>query len=189
MSNSREENMNFGNDVRGRFKNFWNTLTISEMAAATILGWNPQSWEEGESNLNSLVTWENLSQNEKRAITILGYTIPQWDNEVQNERSKTLYQEQRREARNNWEKTDEPLKVNNFIENFEEKSIQEIEKIEQYNRMKANELINIQTQTENISIQENQIQYVNVDNETNEYNNYTEQTSFTGHLITNSDCD
>ena len=46
--------------------------------------------------------------------------------------------------------------------------------------MKANELINIQTQTENISIQEN---------ETNEYNNHTDtdQTAFTGHLITNSD--
>ena len=63
----------------------WKYLTNDERAAAMLLGWDCQIWNEGMCPLKGELLWRALSDEEKNAGMMLGYNEQLWDTEVMRE--------------------------------------------------------------------------------------------------------
>ena len=131
--------MTFGTPIQGHYKNFWDTLTVSEMSSATILGWTPESWEEGYSNENYLLLWYELNNTQQVAVRILGYSINDWNTEVINEKHKKDFLRRREVNRNNWNQNSQLVQdqVFQYMENFLENATNSVELIEIHNNLIA----------------------------------------------------
>jgi len=57
----------------------WAEMTARERSAASVLGYDEQSWEDGEDTASTAKRWAELSPRELAAAQVLGYTQGEWD--------------------------------------------------------------------------------------------------------------
>ena len=131
--------MTFGIPTLARYKNFWHSLTVSEMSAAIVLGWNAESWEEGYTNDKYLIFWYDLNETQKLAVRILGYSINDWNTEVINEKRKQSFIRLKEDNRNNWNQNSQLTQdqVFQYMENFTENATNSIDLIEIQNNLNS----------------------------------------------------
>jgi len=60
----------------------WAALTSSEQAAAGLIGYDPESWDAGDTPMACLNEWKNLTTVEQTAARLLGWTKNTWDSEA-----------------------------------------------------------------------------------------------------------
>ena len=67
-------------DPAGIFYKSFSQLDADQQAAATALGWDPQTWPDGEASLrwNSVTTWESIGESDKRSWVALGFDARRW---------------------------------------------------------------------------------------------------------------
>ena len=63
----------------------WKFLTDNERAAAMLLGWDCQIWNDGTCPAKGMLLWRSLCRAEKTAAVSLGYYEDLWDTEARNE--------------------------------------------------------------------------------------------------------
>ena len=96
----------------------WDKLTPMEQAAASILDWNPRSWEENMPNRFSFIKFSELTDIEKTAAKCLGYTNKEWDHYYDIEIEKMERFRERAKRRSNWQESYESKMLDTYIRNF-----------------------------------------------------------------------
>ena len=57
----------------------WDELSPSEQALFVILGWNQETWDDGDDVPSSDKDWEELTTKQQAALITLGYDEEYWD--------------------------------------------------------------------------------------------------------------
>ena len=61
----------------------WDNLTPEQQAAATILKWDPLSWNRQRNEKSLFITnWSHFNPEQKEAATTLGWTLETWGKDV-----------------------------------------------------------------------------------------------------------
>ena len=69
-------------NTRGKDKD-WHELNEEERAAATALGFDRSSWDEGDSPPSCMKLWHHLSEEEVANALTLGYDEEEWNEEIE----------------------------------------------------------------------------------------------------------
>ena len=59
----------------------WGEMSAAEHAAAMCLGYDGESWDEGEVPPTCELPWDDLGPREQRAALLLGYNRDEWEKE------------------------------------------------------------------------------------------------------------
>jgi len=70
-----------GDILLGKDK-LWMQLSTAELASASLLGYNHQSWDQGFAPRTCTFAWNDLSETERNAASTLGYTDSSWNAEL-----------------------------------------------------------------------------------------------------------
>ena len=96
----------------------WINLSIREQAAASILGWDINKWEDGETPTIGYKKWEELNEIEKAAAIGLGYMQYEWNLEVLSACQRRDYNKERLNVRSIWLNSSDAQKLPQAINDF-----------------------------------------------------------------------
>ena len=110
--------MSANNTICAKQESLWINLTIKEQAAASILGWDINKWEDGETPTIGYNNWENLNEIEIAAAIFIGYKEDEWNLEALSARHRRDFNKERLRVRSIWENSSDAQELPQAIEDF-----------------------------------------------------------------------